>query len=383
MTEDLIADLSRFRGLLVIGRNSAFAYKTRSASLDEVARELGVSYILQGSVQRSGVRVRINVELTDVRHRAQLWAGRYNGELKNVFALQDQVAEQIVAALAVELSDVDSVHLDDRETENPAAYDLFLQGWAHYWHNTPADFVKAIDYLDQALRYDPGYGRAQATLAAVYWSAWEQEWEQGLGLTAEVTLARARSHLDAALRSQSALSHMVAAEMLTAQGHHDRAIAEADRAIAAEPGSAVGFYAKGVALVQNGAPREAEQLLRKAMQLDPYSGAYLFWLAMAQFNTERFQQAATTLKLAIDRNPEDDWPYLLLASTLGHLDRAKEAKSALDQFDRLSQSRRAWFSRHLPYVHSWAFRDQRDTERLVMGLKKAGLELGFRTAVRR
>ena len=383
MTEDLITDLSQFRGLAVIGRNSTFSRRVRSAPLDEVARELGVDYVLQGSVQRSGVRVRINVELTDVRRQAQLWAGRYDGVLNDVFALQDQVTEQIIAALTEELPDWGTVYSGNKEIKNPISYDLFLQGWAHYWRNTPADFVKAIGYLEQALRYDPGYGRAQATLAAVYWSAWEQEWEQGLGLTAEETLARAKSHLDAALGSHSALAHMVAAEMLTAQGYHDRAIAEADRAIAAEPGSAVGFYAKGVALVMSGAPRDAEQLLRKAMRLDPYSGAYLFWLALAQFDTERFEQAATTLKLAIDRNPEDDWPYLLLASTLGHLERPKEAKSALDQFDRLSRSRRAWSSRHLPYVHSWAFRDQRDTQRLVMGLKKAGLELGFRTAVRR
>ena len=167
MTEDIITDLSQISGLFVIARNSSFKYKGKSIDLREGARELGVRFILEGSVRRAGDQVRVNAQLIDATTGGHVWAKRYDGTLKDVFALQDKVTQQIVAALSVKLTAGERERTAQHETNSPAAYDTFLKGWEHYRRRTPGDFAKAVAYFQRAAELDPRYGRAYAAQAAI------------------------------------------------------------------------------------------------------------------------------------------------------------------------------------------------------------------------
>ena len=171
---------------------------------------------------------------------------------------------------------------------------------------------------------------------------------------------------------------MVRSEMLTASGRHDQAIDEAEDARARDGSSAVCHYAEGRAHLFAGHAREAEASIRVAIRLNPHASRYLFGLALAQFNMNSFDAAERTLARAIARNGEDDWLYLLMAATQGHLGLKAEARQAIGRFDRLSLLRRGWFANQIPYVHRWPFRDRNDQNRLHQGMVLAGIpEVGW------
>ena len=163
-------------GLFVVSRNSAFAYKGKAVDLRQVGRELGVRYVLEGSVRRAGDQVRINVQLIDAETGGHQWAERYDGSQADIFALQDKVTKAVVAALALQLTPGEQVAMGQHETTVPEAYDAFLRGWEHYQRTTPEDFVKAIPYFERAIELDPDYGRAHAALAMVYFRSYDQRW---------------------------------------------------------------------------------------------------------------------------------------------------------------------------------------------------------------
>ncbi len=169
ITEDLITDFSQISALFVIARNSTFAYKGKPVKIRQVAEELGVRYVLEGSVRKADNQVRINAQLIDATTGHHLWAERYDGNLGDVFALQDKITQKIVAALAVKLTAGEQEQVASKETTNIAAYDAFLRVWGHYLRFTPEDFAKAISYFKQAIEVDPNYGRAYAAVALTYW----------------------------------------------------------------------------------------------------------------------------------------------------------------------------------------------------------------------
>jgi len=200
MTEDLITDLSKISGLFVIARNSSFSYKGRSVPVSQVAEELGVRYVLEGSVRRAGDEVRINAQLIDATTGGHLWAERYDGTLENIFALQDRVTEQIVAALAVSLTGEERVQQARRETENAEAHDAYLQGWARYKLLTPKDFAEAVPFFEEALRLDPAYAQAHAALASLYWDVLQNDWAFDLNMPSLRAEQFANAHLEEALK---------------------------------------------------------------------------------------------------------------------------------------------------------------------------------------
>ncbi|MBP1699486.1 MAG: guanylyl cyclase, partial [Deltaproteobacteria bacterium] len=183
MTEDLITDLSKVAGLFVIARNSTFMYKGKATDIREVAKTLGVRYVLEGSVRRSGAEVRVNAQLIDATTGGHVWADRYDGDLKNIFAFQDKVTRNVVTALAVELTKDDRERVARRGTGNVQAYDIFLKGWQHYLRQTPEDFRVAIVHFKKAVELDPNYGRAYAALASTYWEAYTRYWDVALGFS--------------------------------------------------------------------------------------------------------------------------------------------------------------------------------------------------------
>jgi TolB-like protein/class 3 adenylate cyclase/rhodanese-related sulfurtransferase/thioredoxin-like negative regulator of GroEL len=378
MTDDLITDLSKVSGLFVIGRNSVFTYKGKSVKISQVAEELGVRYVLEGSVRRRGEQVRINAQLIDATTGGHVWAERYDGPLDDIFALQDKVTRRIVTALAVNLTSEEEANRARVKTKNPKAYVAFLQGWEHYRRGTPADFAEAVSYFKQAIGKDPNYGRAYSALAAVYWnsvrSGW---WINSLGLTHTPAREQTRRYLQKAMENPSALTHQVASEMAA----YDRpqpgeALAEAKRAIAVDTNDPAGYLAMATALLKAGRPTEAMESVRKAMSLDPhYPASYLMRLAQAEFALGQYEDAAATLERAASRNPDNDWTFVYLAAAYGHLGRAAEAKTALDKANAL-RAKAGWGALTLQTVDHPYFRWVGDRKPLREGLLRAGVAPG-------
>ena len=334
ITEDLITDLSKLSGLFVISRNSTFTYKGKTVTIRQVAEELGVRYVLEGSVRRVGDEVRINAQLIDATTGGHVWAERYDSSLTDVFALQDKVTQNIVTALAVNLTAGEQVQQARKETDSPEAYDAFLRGWAHYVLHTPDDFAKAIPYLENAVELDPTYGRAHAALAAIYWEGYDSLWAKSLGLSSNEAYDKARRHLEEALKDPTPLAHRIVAKMHGTGGRWDEAMAEAERAIALDANDPNGYVAMSILLVDVGRPAEGLEFIETAMRLDPQSD-YLYRLGEAQFHLERYDEAAATLLRAAKRNPSDEWNFFLLAAAYGQLGREQEARSAIETFNNM------------------------------------------------
>ncbi len=378
ITEDLITDLSKISGLFVIARNSTFAYKGKSANVKSVAEELGVRYVLEGSVRRSGDQVRINAQLIDASTGGHVWADRYDGSLNDVFGLQDKVTRRIIAVLAVQLTRGEEERVAGKGTDNAQAYDVFLQGWQRYLQQTPENYAKAIPHFKKAIELDPKYGRAYAALAATYWESWKRFWHDSLGLPYwHDTRVRAEELLAKAMQHPTPLAYQVAADMLSLNGHYDEAIVDAEHAIALDPNDANGYIGLANTLTLVGRPEEARKSVERAMRLNPhYPPSYLYQLGMVEFAMGDLPKAAVSLEKAIALNPHDRWSHRLLLATYGLLDRAQDAASIFDAISERDKRGNQNFLDPITVRSSrfWhPFRDSGTAERFAQGLRKAGV----------
>jgi len=376
ITEDLITDLSKISGLFVIARNSVFTYKNKPVQIRQVSEELGVRYVLEGSVRRAADQVRINAQLIDATTGGHLWAERYDGKMENVFALQDRITQKIVSALEVKLTAGEEKKITRKETDSTEAYEAFLQGWAHYWQYTREDIAQAITYLEKAVKIDPNYSRAYAALAA---SHWESSWRGGysLGLTNSEILEKTRQYLQEAMKDPTPLAYLVASSMHRHEGRYQESIVDATRAIVLDANDPVGYVAMAKALIYAGRPAEGADAIKKAMRLNPhYPPTYWRILGFAQFGMEQFEEAAASYEEAIKRDPNEDRQYFFIAGTYGQLGREAEAKSALKTFNELRAKAGELFRPTLQSVGLWGFKEQKDIERWREGLRRAGVPPG-------
>ena len=303
-------------------------------------------------------------------------AERYDGSLADVFALQDNVTRQIVTALAVNLTAGEQEGQVRQETDSPEAYDAFLRGWAHYRLQTPEDFAKAITYLQNAIEIDPSFGRAHIALAATYWETWDNVWAKSVGVTYPEAYEKTKLHLKEAFKNPTPLAHRIAAMMHSRAKRWDEAMAEAERAIALDPNDPNGYEVMSRLLVRSGRAAEGLDFIEKAIRLDPQSD-YLFRLGDAQFQAERYEEAAATFLRGTKRNPSEKYDFLLLAAAYGHLGREQEAKSAIDTFSKMwRQAQQVDSPYTLVNIGYWDFNDPVARERLREGLRKAGLPEG-------
>ena len=376
MTDDLITDLSKVSGLFVIARNSVFTYKDKAVKIRQVAEELGVRYVMEGSVQRAGNQIRINAQLIDATTGGHVWAERYDGTLDDVFAMRDEISRRIVTALSVTLVGQENSSRGRVETNSPEAYDAFLRGWAHYRLSTPNDSVKAISYLKKAIELDPNFGRAHAALAATYWRIYDNNWAISTGVSYSDALEQTNRRLEEALKNPTPLAHRTAAKQYFYFRRWDEAMIQAERAIAMDPNDPSGYEAMGTLLVNLGRAAEGLDFIKKAMRLDPQSD-YLYRLGEAQFHLERYDEAAVTMLRATKLNADDGWNYFLLAAAYGHLGREQEAKSAIARFNKTyhdpTDKQRPLT---LADLDTWIFKEAVNRERLQEGLRKAGVSAG-------
>lgn len=374
ITDDLITDLSQVSSLFVISRNSTFTYKEKAVDPKQVAKELGVRYVLEGSVQRAGEQVRINSQLIDTVSGGHIWAERYDGSLSDVFSLQDKVTRSITNALALRLTDEDQQVLGRQETAIPAAYDAFLRGWEQFLRATPEGYREAIPYFEQAIKLDPDYGRAYAALALDYYWSVTKSWHRGVQeITPEVAEVINRN-LREAEKHPTSTSHQVAGLIAFGWGTFPAAISEFNAAIALDPSDSWSYAYMARALAFAGRPSEALQYIKTAMRVDPhYPPIFLAFQGLAQFGLEQYEESAASLEQATRLNPDDAAGLLLLAAANGYLGRKQEAMSAIAAYDALGRRSGAAPVTATFAWGTWSLYHRREQDRLYNGLVRAGV----------
>jgi len=324
ITEDIITDLSKLSGLMVVARNSAFAYKDQPLALKTVAEKLGVRYVLEGSVRRAGNDLRINVKLIDAGTGAHLWAERYDRKLQDIFAVQDDVRGNIVKALALNLTDDEKRAVARRYTQSIEAYDLLLKGQAFYARSNKEDNARAQQLYSQAIQLDPNFARAHAAMALSYSEESRYGWSASAAASMQQAVAYARRAVE--LDSSIPQTHWAQGYVYVLDHQYDAAVAAAERAIALDPNNADAYTTLAFGRVYQGRAKEAVPLVQKAMQLNPhYPTQYLSILGRSYYHTGQYAQAVDTLRKAQEMNPERISPqlYLILSYVaMGNLDEA-------------------------------------------------------------
>ncbi|WVT75942.1 adenylate/guanylate cyclase domain-containing protein (plasmid) [Sinorhizobium chiapasense] len=379
MTDGLVTELAQISGLFVIARNSTFAYKGKAVTAEQVSKELGVRYILEGSVQRAGEQLRINAQLVDSQSGGHAWAGKFDGTLADVFALQDEVTGGIADALALRLQPDEEIALGRKETTAPAAFDAFLRGWEHYRRMTPEDSVRAVPYFEEAIALDPAYGRAHAAAAMVYARLYAWRWHYHLGISRFEARAKASKYLRTAQGHNTALAHQVAGLLSEADWQHAEALVEFKEAIALAPGDSWSYAMMALTLTSAGRPDEAMPHIRTAIRLDPhYPSFFMFVLGLTEFNLRNYEAAAEAAEKSTRLSPEDDNSFLLLAAASGLLGRRAEAEAAIARYNALSVGRGGTVVT-ISTAPPLDLARQEDREACLQGLRLAGVPASMRS----
>jgi adenylate cyclase len=362
MTENLITNLSKLSGLFVIARNTAFTYKERSVNVPEVGRELGVRYVLEGSVQKASERVRIHAQLIDAATGFHVWAEQFDRELGDIFALQDEVTSDIIAALEVELSEAERRTLAQRYTDSLEAYDTFLRGWEELWRGTHEANLRAREYFEQAIKLDPRFARAYANLALTYVS------ETGLllpkgSLEQAYDLAQTAVDLDDSLPQV----HWVLADVHVFRGELEQGLATSKKVLSLDPNYADAYAQHASILSSLGRPKEALTSIEHAMRLNPrYPALYLRELGKIEFTMRRYEDAIASLEGALERHPNLWDARLFLAASYAHADRVDDAEWQLLEVLTVNPD--------LTLAHvDESYANDADLDHLIEGLRKAGL----------
>jgi adenylate cyclase len=366
ITEDLITDLSKISELFVVARNATFTYKGKAVMPQQVANDLGVRHVLEGSVRKAGVRLRITAQLIDTPSGGHVWAERYDRELTDIFALQDEITEKIVSALEVKLTKGEEQQVANRYTDNLDAYDCFLRGRAYQANATKEGNGQAREMFERATELDPNFAGAYAQLSYSHFRDWRYQWSkdpQALDLAYEA--GKRAVELDDTLP----LAHTYLGWAHLWKREHEEAIAEVERAIALDPNFAEGYARLGEILNLAGRPEEGVKLLEEAMRLDPhYPPTYLFFLGYGYYAMGRYDEAIEALQRSLARNPDHFSPHRTLAVIFSELGRIEEAQAEVAEMLRISPNASlSGQKQRMP------FRDQAVLERHMDALRKAGL----------
>jgi adenylate cyclase len=367
ISEDIITDLSKLSELNVIARNSSFTYKGKPVDVKQVGRELGVRYVLEGSVRKSGNRVRVTGQLVDAANGAHIWADRFDRDLTDIFAVQDELTQEIISALKIKLTPETKDRLARKNRIDEDAYDLFLRARELSWHATSSNSIEARGLLGRAVTINPDFAAAHAGIAATYANDYANGWAENPEQSLQTALEIAERAVQ--LDEEEPQAREVLAIALFFHHELDRALAEARRCLSLAPNSAAGHVVIARILTYSGDAASAINMIDAYMRLDPlYGGLALHFLAEARFSLGQFNEAVAILTERLERTPNSETSYALVAACYGHLGRFDEARAAWAEVMRIAPS----FSierqrRILPY------KNPDDFERRVEGMRKAGL----------
>jgi adenylate cyclase len=365
ITEEIITALSKTPKLFVIARNSSFTYKGKPVKVQQVGRELGVRYVLEGSVRKAGDKVRITVQLVEAKTGHHIWAERYDRELRDIFALQDEITMKIMTALRVKLTEGELALAGAKGTQNLEAYMKVLKVREQIYTVTKEGFAQARRLCKEALELDPDYASAYLYLGATHWM------DVGMGTSKSpresikqaITLVTKAITLDDSFSyAYSLLGHL---HVRTRQ--YDKGMAECERAIALEPNSASAHYWMGASLRLMGRHEESVRYIEKAIRLDPFPLPWYFRsLGLAYAFTGRYQEAIATLMKGLQLAPDDILTHRVLTITYSWAGRLEEAQSAVEEILRINPKTCIRPGRG-------GSKNPADQERLNDGLRKAGL----------
>jgi len=335
ITDDLIVSLSRFPGLFVIARNSTFTYKGKAVKEQQVGGELGVKYVLEGSVRKAGGQVRITAQLVDATTGTALWAERYDRPMKDIFALQDEIVRRIVTTMGLQLDLWEKYRvLAQRHTDNLEAYDYFLRALDSVWSFTKDGNAKARKLCEKATELDPEYADAYVVISATYFQDWIYLWNP-----TPYPLDRAFESVRKALALNDSLpfAHVILGRLLVEHEQCDAAIAEIHRAIALAPNSADAYFLAAETLSACGKPSEGLEIAQKAMRLDPKnSDWYLFEVGFADLKMGRSKEAVPVLERFLISYPNHVGARTILTVAFVESGMMEQAHAEAGEMERLS-----------------------------------------------
>jgi adenylate cyclase len=367
ITEEIITALSKTPKLFVIARNSTFTYKGKPVKVQQVGRELGVKYVLEGSVRKAEDKVRITAQLVDAQTGHHLWADRYDRELKEIFALQDEITLKILIAMQVKLTEGDQARLYGKGTNNLEAYLKLLQGRQYIETSNRENNALAQQVLGEAIALDPGYGEAYTYLAVTHLLDTVLGFSKSPGDSLANAIALAQKAI--ALNDCEGNPHSILGFLLTMKGEYEKGFAEGERAVELNPSSADAHARLAMILNSSGRWEEAIASFKQAIRLNPIPPVYyLFHMSLAYAMAGRYEEALAVCEKAVHREPANLMARFFLAAHYSLADRAEEARSEAAEVIRISPK----FS--LEHVSkTWPFR-QADKDRFLAALRKAGLK---------
>jgi adenylate cyclase len=368
LTEDIITALAAWRSFPVIARNSAFVYKGRAVDAKLVGRELGARYILEGSVRKTGNRVRITAQLIDASTGHHIWAERLDRDLEDVFQLQDELTLRIASTVEPQLRQVEHKRLISKTTNDQNAWDCYLRGRSYLHQMTKEGNLGARRMFERAVQLDPTYGEAFAGLAHSHLRDIFVECTE----SREDSLAEAfaAAHRAVALGEASAYAHSVLAQAYLWRNEHRHAVAETERAVELNPYDAELLHSLGNRLDLAGDGEAGIATMEEAQRLypqDPEIHMSMAFLARAYLNARQYERSVEVAQKAVDRQPDSPHAHYILAMGLGHLGRRDEARAALDACERLHPGFATKRADWQPYP------EPAKNEHLRDGLHKAGL----------
>ena len=372
IVEDLITRLSAWRSSPVIARNSSFAYKGQPVDVKQVSRELGVRYVVQGSVRKAAGRVRISAQLIDATTGAHVWAETYDRELRDIFAVQDEITKSIIGSIGPELDRTEMERAARREPTEFGAYDLVKRAEWHMSNFTPQDNAKAQSLLERAIALDPSYATAWTSLAFLHWMDLLMQWTDTREESLEGLKRAARKAV--ALDAGEPRSHMALAQLYQLTGQTEEQIAALEQAVSLDPSYAFAHGQLGGALVYSVAsPKEALGHLEQALRLDPKDPARWSTLRIVSWtywSAGQYELALDYARQAARLNPDVDMVHRALAESYVGLGRLGEARAAIDEAVRIRPELTLAVMRQ---QYQRLNMDPRFSRRSLDALRKAGL----------
>lgn len=329
ITEDLTTELSRNEGLFVIARNSAFTYKGRAVKVEDVARELGVRYVLEGSVRRAGDRVRITAQLIDAHTGFHLWSERYDRRLSDIFALQDEMAHEIQKAMQGEIRDAEIARVRRNATENVEAYDAMLRGMFHFERLRRDDLMEARRWFSRALELDPDYSAALAMHGSTYALEYNMGWNRDPALL-QAAEESARRALEMGTHAESAFTTL--GNVSFARRQLDEAASYYERGMALEPSHDIPPLMRGMVLAAQGRFLPALSSIHRALRLNPRgTEAQRLILSFVNYRAGRVDQAVRSMETIREESPDAILPRLMLIVHRDAEGRSDEAQALVEE----------------------------------------------------
>jgi len=336
--------------------------------VQQVGRELGVRYLLEGSVRKAGSKVRITAQLVDARTGHHLWAERYDRDLKDIFAIQDEITMKIITALAVKLTEGERARLSAKGTENLDAYLKCLEGCEHLYRFNKDGNLLGRQKAEEAIALDPEYSNAYALLGKTHildvWFKWSKSPKESL--TRAFELAKKALALD----ESNIVAHRILSHIYLLKRQHDKAIAECERAVSLAPNAADDIYNLGLILRFSGRAKEAISMHERAIRLNPMPPAsYLYQLGLCYTFIGEFEKAIAICKKALHQNPDDLVGRITLAIAYSSLGREEEARAEAAEVLRIHPKFAVEYA-----AKTWPYKNQADRDLVINALRKAGLK---------